>query len=367
MNVIDKDRQKIRGRRGDGRLKVCLAASGGGHVRQLLDIEPVWCRHDYFFVTEHTALGESIASSHPSRFVSHYALGQARLGAPFRMIRGALRNLGQSIRIVAGERPDVVITTGAGAVFFTTLVARLSGARIIMIESFARFDKPSMFGRLAGRIATRKIVQAAPLKQYWKDADLFDPLKILEGDAPPKKPLLFATVGATLPFDRMIDAVINLKREGALADSVIAQVGEGHRPQEAVEGVEFAETLDFDRVQHILREADVVVCHGGTGSLITALRAGCRVVAMPRRFDLGEHYDRHQEEITTVFAQRGLIEVARDSADLGPAIARARGKRPVLATTDPVALIRYLDALLARWNKEIHPAPPAAPVAETSA
>src|SRR3546814_2130094 len=41
--------------------KICLAGSGGGHVRQLLDLEPAWRGHDAFFVTEVTALGESLA------------------------------------------------------------------------------------------------------------------------------------------------------------------------------------------------------------------------------------------------------------------------------------------------------------------
>ena len=62
------------------KLRVCLAASGGGHVRQLLDLEPAWSRHDYFFVSEDTALSRSIADKHPMRYVPHVALGQARLG-----------------------------------------------------------------------------------------------------------------------------------------------------------------------------------------------------------------------------------------------------------------------------------------------
>src|SRR3546814_7209069 len=41
--------------------KICLAGSGGGHVRQLLDLEPAWRGHDAFFVTEDKALGESLA------------------------------------------------------------------------------------------------------------------------------------------------------------------------------------------------------------------------------------------------------------------------------------------------------------------
>ena len=35
-----------------GRLKLCLAASGGGHLRQLLDLKSVWSAHDYVFVTD---------------------------------------------------------------------------------------------------------------------------------------------------------------------------------------------------------------------------------------------------------------------------------------------------------------------------
>lgn len=338
-------------RRGERGIKLCLAASGGGHVRQLLDLEPVWNRHDHFFVTEDTALGRSLAEKQRTRFVAHYALGQARLGHPFRMFRGALANAFQSLRIVLAERPDVVITTGAGAVFLVVLFARLMGAKLVTIESFARFDAPSQFGRMIAPFAHRKVVQGAPLKDYWPDAELFDPLRIVEGERPSKQPLLFATVGATLPFPRMIETVLALKQAGGLPERLMVQVGTGGGPKgSAPDGAEIVETLDFERIQQVLGDADLVVTHGGTGSLITALRAGCRVVAMPRRFDLGEHYDDHQQEITSAFATRGLIELAYDSADLGPALDRARAKTPIMATTDPVALIAYLDRALAEWG-----------------
>src|SRR3546814_21031373 len=74
--------------------KICLAGSGGGHVRQLLDLEPAWRGHDAFFVTEDTALGESLAEHYRCLFVPHVAMGQARLGAPFRM-RSEERRVGK--------------------------------------------------------------------------------------------------------------------------------------------------------------------------------------------------------------------------------------------------------------------------------
>jgi UDP-N-acetylglucosamine transferase subunit ALG13 len=331
------------------RLKLCLAASGGGHVRQLLDLEPAWREHDYFFVTEDTALGRSLADKHPVRFVDHYAIGQAKLGRGADMVKGALRNAAQSARIVMKERPDAVITTGAGAMYWTALVSRAQGAKLVLIETFARFDAPSKFARGVKPFATETIVQSPALKEHWPDATLFDPFRRLEGTPPEKQPLLFATVGATLGFPRLVDAVLDLKRRGELPERVILQIGDVNLPQDLPEGVEVHRSIPFDQVQAILKDAAFVVCHGGTGSLITALRAGCRTIAMPRRFSLGEHYDDHQEEITAAFAARGLIEIALEAGDLGACIERARAKPPVLATTDLTPLSDYLKTRLSAW------------------
>ena len=87
------------------------------------------------------------------------------------------------------------------------------------------------------------------------------------------------------------------------------------------------------------------MCHGGTGSLITALRQGCHVIAMPRLFELGEHYDDHQSEISEAFEARGLVRVARTADDLRAAIAELRGTTAPMATTDPRELIGFLTEL----------------------
>ena len=171
-------------------LKLCLAASGGGHVRQLLDLEPVWSQYDYFFVTESTALGESLATQHRTYFLPHFAWGQAKLGAPFRMMAGALKSLRATWSIMWSERPDVVISTGAGAVFFPVLLGRLLGARIVVIESFARFDHPSLFSRLAAPFAHELVVQSDKLSGRYPKARVYDPLRELPETPTTKEQLL---------------------------------------------------------------------------------------------------------------------------------------------------------------------------------
>lgn len=327
--------------------KLCLAGSGGGHLRQLLDLEPVWSRFDSYILTEDTALGRSLAAKAPVDFVHHYTLGQARIGHPLKMLTGALKNLRQSWQSVRQRRPDVVITTGAASMFWTCVFAKLQGARIIHIESFARFDRPSKFGRLVRPIADDVIVQSAGVAQRWPHARLFDPFRLLDGTPPPKQPLIFSTVGATLPFERLTKAVVELKASGAIPEQVIVQTGDDGVLPVTAEGLEQHETLPFDEVKRILVKAEVVITHGGTGSLITGLQNGCRVIAVPRSFALKEIYDGHQEEIVAAFVDRGLIVRCDDVSKLDEAIAEARARPIQMATTDPAALMAWLEQELA--------------------
>lgn len=325
-------------------MRICLAASGGGHVRQLLDLKPVWSEHDSFFVTEPTALGESVSKEHRTHFVTHVALGQAKLGRPLEMLRSAWRNLLESRRAIEAERPDVIITTGAGAVFAAVLWGKLAGAKVIAIESFARFERPSAFMRIASKVADFTVVQSPRLKRWFPKAEVFDPLRMTDDPRPAKDPLLFATVGATLPFDRLVESVADLKRTGDVPERILAQVGIGGLQSSELECVE---TMTFDQIRDTLSRADIVICHGGTGSIITALRERCRTIVMPRLFELGEHYDNHQLEISESFEQRGLVRVARSTEELREAIQAARATAPAGATTDPRALMDWLRGVLA--------------------
>lgn len=325
------------------RLNICLAGSGGGHVRQLLDLEPVWSKHDYFFVTEDLALGQTVSGRHRTYFLPHYAFGQIKLGGALAPLWNAAVSFVKSAGIIMRERPDVLISEGAGAMYFAVLWARLFGARIIILESFARFEAPSLFGRLASPLAHHMIAYAEPLRAFYPNAKIFEPVRVLDEAPPAKQDMVFVTVGATLPFDRMVRMAAQAQQDGNIPERLLIQTGVGGA---APEGTEVVESLPFDQVQQILDHASVVICHGGTGSLITALSKGCHVIATPRLAALGEHYDDHQAEITEAFARRGLIQVANTVDELKAALAAARTRPRVVATSDPTEMIACIDGLI---------------------
>ena len=351
MNMFKQDGWQDEGRAPEDsapdklRLRVCLAASGGGHIRQLLDLENAWSQYDYFFVSEDTALSRSLSHKHPVHFLCHFAVGQIKREGLARAVVAGVKNFWDSTRLMWRRRPDIIMSTGAGSVFFLILWAKLLGAKFILIETFARFDSPSIFARIASPFADYIIVQSAALAKAFPRAAIFDPLEVLDRPRPDKKKLLFATVGVTLPFDRMIDMVAKLKEDGDISEEVVFQTGIGGLMPH---GTQSYETLPFDRVTSYLREADIVVCHGGTGSVITALREGCRTIVVPRMAERGEHYDDHQAEITKAFAARGLVIPANSVEELSSALRSCRSRKPVSATTNPARLIEHLKTVLSQ-------------------
>lgn len=326
---------------GARQLRICLAASGGGHVRQILDLEHFWAEHNSFFVTEDTALGRSIAQTHETHFIPHVALGQTRAGQTWQMVKGASSSLARSLQILLETRPDIIVTTGAGSMAFLAGWGRILGAKVILIDSFARFDGPSKFARFVGPFAHVRIAQAQGVAEKWKNSLKFDPFRLLDEERPTKDPLIFATVGATLAFPRLVDIICNANASGRLSEKIVLQSGRnGMHGRD--EKFDWSETFTFEEMKAYLRKADFVVCHGGTGSLITALQAGCKVIAVPRRRELGEHYDDHQSEITENLRKRGLIEVADNSDEFLAAVDRLRTRKSIMATTDYSELSNYL-------------------------
>lgn len=73
---------------------------------------------------------------------------------------------------------------------------------------------------------------------------------------------------------------------------------------------------DDQEIDQLMREARVVVCHSGVGTIMKGLEQRRALVVMPRRRALREHVDDHQSEIAERLSQEGLLRVVDDAKDL---------------------------------------------------
>ena len=124
--------------------------------------------------------------------------------------------------------------------------------------------------------------------------------------------MIFVTVGAQMPFDRMIRAVDEWAAQRGRSD-VLAQIGDTDWRPQHIEWRQFIEPEEFER---LFDQADAIVAHAGTGSIITAMQFGKPVLVMPRRAALHETRNDHQVATADRFKEMFSIAVAYDEHEM---------------------------------------------------
>jgi UDP-N-acetylglucosamine:LPS N-acetylglucosamine transferase len=142
-----------------GGLRVCLVASSGGHLLELLSLSAAWQDlPDRYWVSFPTEDARALLAG--ERVVwAHYPTN--------RSIRNLVRNLWLAWRVLRADRPDAVISTGAGVAVPFLWVGRLLGIQTIFVESLTRIRGLSLSGRLVYPAVSLFFVQWPELQQRY--------------------------------------------------------------------------------------------------------------------------------------------------------------------------------------------------------
>lgn len=134
------------------KVKICFAASSGGHFEQLLMLKPLMEKYDSFVVTEET-LYKAMAKGEKTYYLSQVNRKEKTF------IPHMIINTVKSVRIFLIEKPDVVICTGVLAMIPICLLAKMVGKKLIYIESFAKVTSATQSGKLLYKFADQFYVQ----------------------------------------------------------------------------------------------------------------------------------------------------------------------------------------------------------------
>lgn len=142
-------------------LKIAIAASPGGHLVQIKQLAPIYQKYNYFYFTFKGAVADNLRKSGKV-----YAIWNIVRYNPLTWLTGFFH----SLLIAVKERPDVVITTGAGVVFFFCLFCKMLGAKLIFIESMAKVNRPTLTARLLYPFSDLFFVQWPQLLSFFPKA-----------------------------------------------------------------------------------------------------------------------------------------------------------------------------------------------------
>ena len=131
--------------------------------------------------------------------------------------------------------------------------------------------------------------------------------------------MIFVTVGThEQPFNRLIQKIDELKKDGIINEDVIIQTGFSTYEPKLRHAQELI--LSGTMVKNVA-DARIVITHGGPASFIMPLQIGKTPIVVPRQHQFNEHVNNHQVEFARNVAQRmGTIIPVEDINTLGDII-----------------------------------------------
>jgi len=123
-------------------------------------------KYDYFFITERTPFTEDMKKREKAYLMPLINRRKWNCLLLFAY------NFAVSLLILIKEQPDIVISTGALNTVPFCLLAKLTGRKLIFIESFAKVNTPTVTGRVMYKMADLFIIQWQQLSKFYPDAVL---------------------------------------------------------------------------------------------------------------------------------------------------------------------------------------------------
>lgn len=138
--------------------------------------------------------------------------------------------------------------------------------------------------------------------------------------------LIFVTLGTQdKSFARLLEAIQKQIDLGNIKEKVVVQAG--HTKYESKD-MEIFDLIDSDSFDNYMQKCDLLITHGGVGSITTGLCNNKKVIAAPRLKKYKEHTNDHQLQIIKAFYEDGYILALNDFDKLDEVLKSAKTFKP---------------------------------------
>ena len=152
--------------------KVLFISSTGGHLTELLQMEPLFSKYESYIMTEKQKNNNFLKEKYGEEKVYFMIPGTYtglinKIKYPFILLMNTIISFCVFIKI----KPDCVITTGAHNAVPMCFIAHKFHKKVIFIETFAALEKPTKAGSMVYKIADHFVVQWENMKQFYSKAE----------------------------------------------------------------------------------------------------------------------------------------------------------------------------------------------------
>lgn len=122
---------------------------------------------------------------------------------------------------------------------------------------------------------------------------------------------IFVIVGTQeVPFQRLI----NYAEQLSLKHDIVIQYG--YTPIIEQPNIIYRQFYDQQQYLALVKGADLILCHGGAGTIFDMLKLHKNIIVVPREAQYQEHVDNHQLELAQKLSQEGYLFMARQYEEI---------------------------------------------------
>lgn len=148
-------------------------------------------------------------------------------------------------------------------------------------------------------------------------------------------------------FPRLLDAVERQIQNGNIKDKVVVQAGQTIYQTDDMEMFDLLPTPEFNK---LMDEADLIITHGGVGSILAAIKKGKKIIAAARLAKYKEHHNDHQKQIIKEFADQGYLLELKDFYKLDKMLEKAKSFKPKKFESNTANMIKLLEDYIEDTN-----------------
>lgn len=143
-------------------IKLALVCSSGGHLFELYCIRDFWNKKNRFWISFPTDDAKTLLNNEDV-FWAYFPTN--------RNIVNLIKNLFLAFRLLRENKPDVIISTGAGIAVPFIIIGRLLKIKSVYLESIARNQQLSLSARLIYPFVDKILVQWPELASKYEKAE----------------------------------------------------------------------------------------------------------------------------------------------------------------------------------------------------
>lgn len=141
-------------------------------------------------------------------------------------------------------------------------------------------------------------------------------------------------------FTRLLEEIEDCIDNGFIKERVVVQAG---FTKYKTDKMKVFDMISKEVLENLINDANVIITHGGVGSITMALKQHKKVIAVPRLHEFNEHVNNHQRQIINIFNEKKYIIGIQNVQDLPEALQQVDRFTPVEYESDNSKMLNILE------------------------